>query len=794
MDSSSRRVALLSLNPLLWIALAFLAGDALAFVLVLPVWLWLSLAALFLILWLLLLRHPRLQTVPNLPRLIVFALAAGALCLGAARYQSTQTSLTPQDLAFYNDDGRRLELLGTVITPPVDRDSYIELRVRVDELQIVPTGENLAVRGSVLARVSEDKDWRYGDRVLLRGLLETPAEFEDFSYRAYLARQGIGSLMPFAEAVRLSSGRGNPLLSALYSLRRQARDLVYRLYPDPEASLLAGILLGDESGLSASLKEDFNDTGARHIIAISGFNITIIAGLLLALFRRFWGPLRGAWLAILGIALYTFLVGADAAVVRAAVMGTFALLARQVGRRQVALNTLALTAALMALHNPLILWDVGFQLSFFATLGILLYAEPLQRWAQRWLTERISPDWAERLTGPISEYVLITIAAQITTLPLLLYHFQRFSFLSLPTNILILPAQPALMIFGGLAVLLALVFFPLGRLLALVAWPFAAYTIRIVEFFARPAWSSLALAPFSLVAVFAAYALIAFLTFRSPSLKLSTLHIRPAAALAILAFLNLWLWGFVLAAPDGVLQLTALNVGDGEALLLRSPTGRNVLINGGSSQVRLAEELGRSLPHSQSELDWLIVGGVGEEHIAALPDSLAYLAPDRLAWFGSLNANYEARRLRAAAAGLDLTIEQPHVGASFDLGGDASLEVLASSNDGAVLLLRMGNCRVLLPIGMADENLHELDWGAALGSVDALLLADGGNPELNPANWLDHLDPGVVLLSLDAASRQGLPDPEVLDALQGRTVLRTDQNGWIRLSTDGQQMWLETGR
>jgi competence protein ComEC len=350
------------------------------------------------------------------------------------------------------------------------------------------------------------------------------------------------------------------------------------------------------------------------------------------------------------------------------------------------------------------------------------------------------------------------------------------------------------MIFGGLSVLVAFLFYPLGQLLALIAWPFAAYTIRIVELFAQPAWAGLALAPISLAGIFAAYALMGVFTFRPKATKFTLPQMRPAAAIFALVLLNLWVWGFVFAAPDGALQITLLNVGDGEALLLRTPAGRNLLINGGASQVRLAEELGRSLPRAQAELDWLIVGGVGEQQIAALADALERLAPAQIAWFGSLSANYEARQLRAAATDLSLSLEQRRSGEAFDLGGGAVLEVLAVSNEGAVLLLQMGNFRALLPVGMAADNLHELAWGADVGRVDALLLAGAGDPALNPANWLEHLDPGVVLLSLDAANSAGLPDSEVLDALDGRTILRTDRDGWIRLTTDGQQMWLQSAR
>jgi competence protein ComEC len=159
---------------------------------------------------------------------------------------------------------------------------------------------------------------------------------------------------------------------------------------------------------------------------------------------------------MLGIAFYTVLVGASASVLRAAIMGCFALIARQMGR-QTGINTLAITAALMAGDNPHIIWDVGFQLSFAATLGLVLYAEPLQTWFARLLAHRLPPATARRIAGPAGDYFLFTLAAQVMTLPIIAYHFQRISLVSIVANPVILPAQPPVMILGGLAVLLGLI-------------------------------------------------------------------------------------------------------------------------------------------------------------------------------------------------------------------------------------------------------------------------------------------------------------------------------------------------
>jgi competence protein ComEC len=214
---------------------------------------------------------------------------------------------------------------------------------------------------------------------------------------------------------------------------------------------------------------------------------------------------------MLGIGMYTVLVGPSPSVLRAAIMGCFALVARQLGR-QTGINTLAITAAVMAGFNPGILWDPGFQLSFAATLGLVLYAEPLQTWFTNLLTRRLPLSTARVIAGPVGSYLLFTLAAQVMTLPIIAYHFQRVSLVAILANPVVLPAQPPVMILGGLATLLGMAWQPLGQVFAYLAWPFVAFTIRAVETFATFPGGNILLGSVSLVVVIGIYQLILALT------------------------------------------------------------------------------------------------------------------------------------------------------------------------------------------------------------------------------------------------------------------------------------------
>lgn len=804
---TSLRERLLTQPPLMWISLACLGGIVLGSLVSLSIWMWIGLAFVFLVLAILTrIFHPfdlaqgRLSSFLFILQPFTFILFL-AISIGAARYQSTVPDFDAFHIAFYNDRDYDLLITGTLVEPPDYRDSYTNLRLKATA---VDTGDSeLPIKDSlILVRVPSNQTFQYGDVLRLRGKLKTPPENEDFSYRDYLAAKNIHAYMTDAEVTVLPGNAGNPFFAMLYTFKERSLANIYRMYPDPESSLLAGILLGVDTGLTSELQQAFKNTGTAHIIAISGFNISIIAGIFFAFFSKFLGDRRGAVLAILGIVLYTVLVGADAAVIRAAVMGSLALLAKQVGRRQMALNTLLAAAAGMCLFfNPLYIWDVGFQLSFFATLGLILYATPFSEFANRIIVKYFPTSAAEKFAELFSEFVLLTLAAQLTTIPIMAYHFQRISLVSFIANPFILPPQPAVMILGGLSVLLSHVWLAAGQVVAWITYPFVVYTIRMVELFDGVPHGTLFLGDVSIWFTIFFYAALLALTFGWSSFKEWTRSLGQRAGsvgvgsvLVILVIGLVLVWRAATSLPDQLLHVTFLNVGSADAVLIQTPGGKNVLINGGASVTTLADELGRRISAFDRRLDWLVVAATDEEQVAALPRVLERYPPDAVLWSGNAQASFSALVLKEYLATKQIAVTNAEVGQVLDLGDGGTLKVLTVGPRGAVLLIEYKNFRAVLPVGMSFEALDELRSGASIGPVSVLSLADSGYAASNPDEWFANLNPELVILSVDAADENGMPDGEVLKAVKDYSLLRTDESGWIEITTDGTQMWVNVER
>ena len=360
--------------------------------------------------------------------------------LGALRYTIALPHFDDHALTSLNDRGA-VSMLGDVIDPPEVRDATVNVRVAVTRVKVDQGWRD--VSGVALLQAPRETDVRYGDQLQIFGAPTTPPENADFSYKDYLARQGIHSLVRYSRVTVLARDQGNPFFAALYAFRERALAAIYAILPDPSASLLAGILLGVDAGIPRDVSDAFSATNTAHIIAISGFNIAIVAGILSKLTQRVVGARRATLIVIAGLATYTLLVGAGASVVRAAIMGSLSVLALHYHRQNDALNALAVSALLMTAWNPFTLFDLGFQLSFLATLGLILYVTPLSNRFESALARIVPGERAKQIVGALNDSFIVTLAAQITSTPLIVFAFHRLSLVGLLTNFIVLPVQPS---------------------------------------------------------------------------------------------------------------------------------------------------------------------------------------------------------------------------------------------------------------------------------------------------------------------------------------------------------------
>ena len=415
----------------------------------------------------------------------------GAAVFGFWRYQTAELHAREEAQAIAVYANQDVEFTARVVRAPEDRVSRTHVIVKPEFVR----------EGYILLTSREKFDVRYGDIITVRGIVERPGVFEDFNYEAFLAKDGIYALMrePAVEVKQRGaySHWGERVMAAVFTLKVTLRGVLEEHLSPRYSSIMVEMLLGDRDVMSDELAEDLNNTGLRHIIAISGAHIAILTMYLMPflIWIGLWRQ-QAFYITMALVIFYVVLTGLQPSAVRAGIMGGMFLLGQHLGRPSAALRALVVAAVLMLLLNPLLLTrDVGFQLSFLAVLGMIVLLPMILSF----LPKKI----------PARELLAMTLAAQVFTLPILIWNFGQISLVSVITNILIVPIVPLLMGLGFLLMIGGL-FQPLGFLLAFPVGVLVQYILWIVDFFAGLPFAAAHTENFPVFWLILFYTLVAF--------------------------------------------------------------------------------------------------------------------------------------------------------------------------------------------------------------------------------------------------------------------------------------------
>ncbi len=436
-----------------------------------------SLAVLFLVL-LFFFWSRKIEVAGGIPITILFFFLF-FLFLGLWRFSVSIAGKAPDKIWFYNEQA--LAVGGVITNEPDVRDDSVKLTVSANYIKL-DSDKLVKVSGKVLATADLYPERAYGDEIEMACQLQTPGEINGFAYDKYLARYDVYSVCYYPQIKLIKSGQGNVFLEYVFKGKAYLLSLIQRGLGEPEASLGSAILFGVRRGIPAQLTQAFSQAGVTHIMAVSGMNITIIAALSLNLLL-FLGLSRkqSFYFSLFLIFSFVVLVGLPASAVRAGLMGGLLLWAMRLGRLNKITNALCLAAAVMLALNPKLLrYDVGFQLSFLAILG-LVYFYPL-------VTKLLDKGKIPELKGA-RDILAITVAAQVFTLPVIIYDFGTVSLIAPIANLFILWLITPLTVFLFSAMFLTAVFSSFAVLFFFPSLISLKYIIACCEFFPKLPWA-----------------------------------------------------------------------------------------------------------------------------------------------------------------------------------------------------------------------------------------------------------------------------------------------------------------
>jgi competence protein ComEC len=385
--------------------------------------------------------------------------------------------------------------LASVSSLKIPEEKEVVLRGYITEQPYLKNSKQVIKLKNIILISDRFPGFSYGDHI------EVVGTFERRVINPFL----ITYYSSFPTIKKFEEGKKTPIgmvfKKSLFNLRGLFERRINEIFTEPEGSLLLGILLGIKRSLPENFYNSLQETGTLHIVVASGYNVIVISGFVIVIFNQFFKRKKAIFLSFIAVLFYCFLTGAEPPIMRASIMAFLSFLAIFFGRVKTGIIILAATAVLMLLASPLLLFDLGFQLSFLATFGILTIY-PLLKEKKFFKVPFFGSELAT------------TFAAQITVTPLILLKFGKISFLSPFVNALVLPLVPLIMNFGLVVLVFSSFSMPLASFFSLFLWPILKIFVLIVEFFSKASFLNLKLESLSVWWVVGYYFIVFYIIFK----------------------------------------------------------------------------------------------------------------------------------------------------------------------------------------------------------------------------------------------------------------------------------------
>ena len=695
---------------------------------------------------------------------------------------------------------------------------------------------------SEIAQQRQAPYFRYGDKLRVEGRISEPPELDGFDYAAYLARQGIAEVLDARRVTLIREGEGSAFYSMLYGMRRKLADSIATVVPEPQAALGQATLLGLRRNIPQDLNEAFRRTGTAHLLAISGLHVGILLGISLAGSAALLGRKHHLHLIapLLVIWLYGLLAGMSPSATRACIMGSVYLASLAFGRQRGSLAPIGVAAALMVAVSPSIVYSISFQLSFAAIAGIAAFSDTFGDGLRSPIERRIG--WRSALYTPFmaaANMLTVSLAATVTTLPLIAFHFERVSTLGIPASVLTLPALPILIMGSAGAALVGLANTTLALPFGWLAWGAGAYLSGVVTLLAGLPGASVEIGSITAAAVAIYYGalLLAYGVMRarrgltgwtrwigwggstgSPRTEVGSPRTGGRARgvamwlLVPAAFAASLTWSQALTNDDR-LHVIFFDVGQGDAIFIETPGGRQVVVDGGSDPLLMTRLLGERMRFNDRHIDIVAATHPNSDHIgglaqvlerydvgAVLERRIEYESAAYQAWSRAVNDEMaQGAKVIDARAGQVITID-----------AEVRIEVLGpppkllggteSDADNASLVLRLvyGDVSILLTGDIfAEAERALLVSGAALDS-DVLKVPHHGSDSSSTRDFLSAVSPAAAVISVGEGNPYGHPHANVVERLREHVahgmLFQTAERGTVEFISDGETLWVRTER
>jgi len=714
--------------------------------------------------------------------------------------------------------------------------------------RLIKDGSESPVEGRILLAVASDHEISYGDYIRFTARLRAPRSFYNpggFDYEKYLKYRGIlvrGFIRDSSGIVVLRENQGNIFKTKLEGFRKKIKKFIEENSSSPEGSIIQAMILGNQSEIPKDVMEKFNRTGTTHIIAISGFNIGIIAFLSFFAVRLLMRTSTYLLLqfnlvkvstifGIIPVIMYTFIAGMGISVVRASIMALTFMIAIILGKERDLYNSLALAALIILIISPYSLFDISFQLSFVAVWAILYITPKFSEIIRRGSPEGMSTyaEWVKKILTNTYMFMIVSCAATLGTLPLIIFYFNRVSTIALLANIIVVPIMGILAIPVCMSIIIAL---PLSDALALVFLEIASYLVRIsisiVDFFSSLPGSSFFVSTPTLLEM-GAYYLLLVLTVklfdiwrnkkdnyseRKGGISQKWYQISIAALAVFIAGDAIYLYARHI--HNEKMKVTFIDVGQGSSTLIQLPGGKNILLDGGGTYGNVFDigkyVIAPFLWHERiNTIDIVILSHPHPDHLNGLITVLSNFDVKEV-WTNVEKGDFETyeefmtiirekkiihrivseKYADTLINGITLSVFNPFT--PMNMNNNLPRKFDMTNNDSLIVKLSFEKVSFLLPGDISEPSETRLVNSRHNIRSDVLLVPHHGGFTSSTKPFLDKVQPKFAIVSCGFENVFNNPHPDVLKRFSriDAKIIRTDIHGAISMTTDGTNITYST--
>lgn len=702
----------------------------------------------------------------------------------------------------YKNVNENLEIVGTIISNPMDKQYKNQYILKVEKINENKSYKNTNLQLNVK---KEEKLLSYGDKIIIKGNFEEASSARNeggFDYKQYLKSKNVyGIISVDKKDIKLIKKNNVDVIDLLANkVSNSMKIKIEQNLSNETSKLLSGILIGNKNNLQKEIQEDFRNSSLSHVLAISGMHVSyIMLGITFVINKMKFNKKISKIITIFILLFFIILTGKTASVTRACFMSSYIILASLFHKKAHVLASISISLLIILIINPYLILDIGLQLSYGGTIGIVLIYPILKKLKKKKEDKNSKfKKIIHKVKEKILDIILITISANLVIFPIVLFHYNTISFTFIISNLLISPIIGIIIILGFISVFASYIISPISKVMFLILQTFLNLLIKIAHFCAELPFSKVYFPTPKIYVIIIYYVFLIFIILeRNKIIVIKKINKKIIIIFVIIIIILNLILNFI----PKTFTISFIDVGQGDSMLISTPKGKKILIDGGGSRDEESFNIGKQtlipylLNKGITKLDYILISHFDSDHVGGILSVLEELKVEKvIICEQEENENY--RRFKEIVKNKKIKVYVVKKGDNVKIEENILLNILwpkdekikenAINNNSIVAKLNYKNFSILLTgdIEKIAENeiLKEYENSNIL-NANILKVAHHGSKSSSINEFLEKVKPQIALIGVGEENTFGHPNEGVLKRLENinTKIYRTDKKGEITI-------------